>query len=707
MAEVDDLARIQQAHHASLLAIRDTSAGLVEDAWDAYADLDDRSAARFVDAAAQITTAAQQQTAALAAGYLEANDAVLGRASRIVPTLPPIRNGIPAHEVYQRSIVEARTIVGRGGNVDRALSAGRARAMSTARTDVILANRGAVSAGKAGRSHVVGYRRVLTGKSCALCATASTQRYKIADLQPIHASCDCDVAEIYGNADPGLVINQDLLADLKATARDGGRPDYWNGPYLVDERGRITVAKTEYLRGPDGKRLLTDAGTPQRIKVPGDPVRAVTRQHGELGEVLTDSRHAFTAADDVADLELPTPRTPSTPATVADDVAAEAVDELDDVAATAARTSSEVDDLARTPAKIAEEAADSAPKSRMKPTDPQSPAVQREAIRRNVSPQQVADERDAKRLRRAQEQRAAREQKKALTVDSPEVIEVAARNGVSPDDVIAALDRLPAVRKEIAESAARAQAEAFDTLYGYNNAWKIQRPPKAGARNLDGSPVNRAGWDFLERLDARERARLSRQWYSDDADTYAPDLLAKTIGDVNTRYADSVDDALEHWLALTRTYEATGALRRGKLPSSRAYSGAIDVDNLVDSRYSVRTILGADDLDAAGHIAANDLDDFAEDAFQFLGREATNPQHGPSPYRMSFQRWEEEVRELEYGLREYPDEMPANARARLAELVPRMIDEPGLTFEDLYSRIVTTARHAGEEVPDYARIPWE
>jgi hypothetical protein len=118
-------------------------------------------------------------------------------------------------------------------------------------------------------------------------------------------------------------------------------------------------------------------------------------------------------------------------------------------------------------------------------------------------------------------------------------------------------------------------------------------------------------------------------------------------------------------------------------------------------------MFGADDLDAAGHIAGFDADDLAEDALQYLGREATNPQHGPSPYRMSFQSWEEEVRELEYGFRNYPGEMPANARARYRELVPEFVDEPGLDFEDLYARIVTTARQAGEEVPDYARIPWQ
>jgi hypothetical protein len=697
VAEVDDLARIQQAHHASLLAIRETSAGLVEDAWDAYAGLDDVSARRFTEAAARISTAAQQQTAALAAGYLEANDAVLGRASSIVPTLPPIRNGVPTEAVYNRSIVEARRIVGNGGNVDQALAAGRARATSTARTDVILANRGAVSAAKAGRPWVVGYRRVLTGKSCALCATASTQRYNIADLQPIHASCDCDVAEIYGNADPGQVINRELLEDLKATAADGGRPDYWRGPYLVDERGRITVARTDYLRGPDGKRLLTEAGNPVRVKVPGDPVRATVRRHGELGEVLTDSRHAFTAADEIADLELPS--ITGRPTAVAD--------ELDDVAEAVARTSSTVDDLARTPANIAEEALDEAPKHRLKPTDPRSNSVQREALRRNVSPERVAAERDAAKLARAQEQRALRQERKAWTRDSPEVIEVAARNGVDPDDVIAALERIPAVRKEIAEAAARTQAEAFDTLYSYNDAWKIQRPPPRGATYADGNPIPRAGWDFLEQLDARERARLSRQWY-DDSPTYAPDLLQQTIASANPGVAGSVDEAVAHWLEITRRYEAAGALRRGKLPSERAYSGAIDPDNLVaDVRYSVRAVLGSDDLNAAGHIAGRDAEDLAQDAYQYLGRASTNPQHGPSPYRMSYQSWEEEVRTLEYGLREYPSEMPANAWARYRELVPEFIDEPGLEFEDLYTRIVTTARQAGEEVPDYARIPWQ
>lgn len=685
MAEVDDLARVQQAHHAALLGLRSTAGGLVEDAFDAYADLDDAGLAAFSTEAARISRAAQDRTAVLASGYLSANDAILGEGGPVSIPTPTIRNGVPAEDVYARSIVEARARVARGMPAEQALTAARSRAASTARTDVILSNRASVAAGAEGRPHVVGYRRVLTGKSCALCATASTQRYKRADLQPIHPSCDCDVAEIYGTADPGQVLNQQLLDDLQAAAKEDGRPDYWKGPYVVDESGAVRYAKTEYVKAPDGSRLLGPNGKPVRRTVPGDEVKPRVRKHGELGETLTDRRHDFADADVIGSVELPTP------------------------AARAARppaATGAVDDLARTPSRIATEAAEEAPTARIKPTDPTSNSVQREALRRNVSPEQVAAERDAKKIQAAIDRRAERAARKAISVETPEVIEAAARYGVSPDEVIATLARVPEVRKEIAEAATRAQADVFDRLYAYEIRG-LQRPPARGARDAFGTELRTGGWDFLETLDARERARLSRQWYT-DAPTDAPDQIFATMKQ-NGYGGASIDEAMAEWLRLNRTYEATGALRRGKIPSDRAYSGSIDIDSLLDlgpARYRVSEILDASDFDAAAAIARSEAGDLADDAFRYLGN-ATNPQHGPSPYRMSFQAWEEEVRELEYGLREYPSEMPRNARARLAELVPDMIDEPGTDFEELYARIVTTARQAGEEVPDYARIPWE
>ena len=44
---------------------------------------------------------------------------------------------------------------------------------------------------------------------------------------------------------------------------------------------------------------------------------------------------------------------------------------------------------------------------------------------------------------------------------------------------------------------------------------------------------------------------------------------------------------------------------------------------------------------------------------------------------------------------------------RLDELVPQYLDDPGTSYEELYTRIVSTARIAGEDVPSSAVIPWD
>lgn len=69
---------------------------------------------------------------------------------------------------------------------------------------------------------IVGWRRVLNGVSCEWCALVATQRYRSAQSANFgHASCDCGVAPITGDVDPGRVINSDLLQEMKAQ----GTPD--------------------------------------------------------------------------------------------------------------------------------------------------------------------------------------------------------------------------------------------------------------------------------------------------------------------------------------------------------------------------------------------------------------------------------------------------------------------------------------------------
>lgn len=648
MADPAELVRIQQAHHRRFLGVQDSTAELIGEQWDTFAGLDDVAAAQFEAAASVVIDTAKAQTSTLAVAYMNANDRLGGfPASGLVPVVPEIRNGVPTPEVYHRSIVEARARVANGATFDEAMASGRARAVSTARTDVSLANKGEMARGGELRPWVVGYRRVLTGRSCAFCATASTQRYKSADLLPLHPSCDCDVAEIFGTEDPGQVINRELLTDLKATNIEaGGRP------YVVEADGSIRYKRTEKLLGPDGEPLRTPSGEIRRQVTAGDKVKVEVVEHGELGPMLTDAKHATTTAPELAPSSTGSSSTP-------------------------------------------------ARRTRSTATDPD---VLAEARRRNVSPDRVIELREQKAERRFLEDRARRDAAKNLTADSEDVRRVADKYGVHPDEVLSARARVADVRKVAREAAAREQADVLAELDRLSDGSpRIKNPPRLGSKTNAGSSARRGEYDWLEQISDREKARLSRTWYGGGQ---APDQLAATMSNALGRDLD-VDEAMRLWMDLNRRAEAAGALRRGKLPSLDAYSGQIDADELLrsitDEGYELARVFG-DDLDAAGHIASVEQQLVQREALDYLG-DAVGAVEGPSPYRMSFQSWEEEVRDLEYALRE--NLASAADRRRYAELVPQYLDSPGLDFEDLYARIVSTARKAGEEVPDYARIPWE
>jgi hypothetical protein len=281
-----ELVRIQQAHHRRFLGVQEATANLVAQAWDTFGGLDNTAAAQFEAAATVILDTARAQTSTLATAYMQANDSAGGFppvAGR--PEVPPIRGGVPTSEVYHRAVIEARRLISVGAPYDQAFAAGRARATTAARTDVSLANKASMDVAGARRPHVVGYRRVLTGASCAFCATASTQRYRRANMLPLHPNCDCGIAVIMGRDDPGRVINRGLLEQVKA-ASAGDRRDYWEGPYLVDESGAVHLKKVETLRDADGKVLLTANGNPRRRIVLGDKVSPTVTVHPELGPML-------------------------------------------------------------------------------------------------------------------------------------------------------------------------------------------------------------------------------------------------------------------------------------------------------------------------------------------------------------------------------------------------------------------------------------
>lgn len=737
----DDLIR---EYGTSYDALRLSIGDALEQLWLEIGGPEAQRAAAFAEAAVELVNAATVETAELTAAYVDLSvGAVTGRPPGPSPLdladylVDQLRGGVSGTDVYRRPAVTARRVLAEGRGWDEAMQVAGSRVSAMGAADVGLAHRQAAVDAMGAHREVAGYRRVLTGVSCTLCMVASTQRYLTGALMPIHTRCDCRVAPIIGDVDPGRVINRELYRELKASgamsritkgrkatagtdaARRGqaqarrqaaldrreqlrlelaGEPDVGRQGRLelridtqndiisaadgeLDRLGSGPVRRTTRVDGPlapfddptgVGRMANGPTGNPwAQVAADGYPTawrRPSVVEHGEMGPVLTDARHAATVAKGdglVARDPVPTTDGPVVPV--------------------------------EAPAKPA-------PVGRYSEG---SPEVLRLAARKNLSPTTAAEQLNRKAAARASEQAAQRAAARSLTVDSPEVIAVAERFGVSADEVMIGRVRVREARRLIADEAARVQSSTFAQLDQVDAA-KMTRPPRV-----------RAGgeYDWLEKIDKAERARLARVWFT-NAPEYAPDLLAEAL-DARVGGDWSTDDAAEWWLERTRTIEAAGALRRGKLPSSRAYSGQIDPDLLLPefagSGYSVTKVLGPE-LEAAAHVAQVDRVMLAAEAEQYLGAAALDPQHGPPAWRMSWQTWEAEVRTLEHAAREgIPAEFdidgvtvvldPVTVQARLDELVPAWLDEPGTSFEELYARVLATARR-GQEVPDYARIPW-
>jgi len=628
---------IVRAYQTQYLELRSRAATSVSALWGTYGGFDDLNIVSFAPAAAEAVQAAQAATVNLIDGYFdalarEAGFPDLANAPRLDPTRhigASVRNGADPLDVYSRPAITGRSAMARGDSWEEAMGKAERRAVTTAETDVALANRSAAQEAMQNRG-VRFYRRTLTGRSCVFCATASTQRYKTGELMPLHPRCDCGVAPIFGDKDPGQVLNKDLLDEIKR----GNVPNYWNQKGFVEETDQGFIFEI------GGKRTI---------------LRTNTVTHGELGPTLVNARHSTTTARQITQGTGTKATAPPTPARRG---RVPTVDDLD---------------------------------------------VRREAARKQISPEQVIAQREAKRVARLEEQKLARDAVKEFTVDNPKVQAVAKEFGITPDELVAGRLQLEELRRQVREAAKETQSQAFGELYRLND-YKI-RGPRPGDRGRGGSGL----YDWLEGLDQREKARLSRQFFDKNA-TIAPDQLADIMRTVGYR-VESVDEAMEVWLDITRRYEAAGSLARGKLPSSRAYSGSGVADaNVLAGRvaqdgYDVYRILDPDIVRATAHVVAKQADEIVDEAFDFLGN-STRAQYGPRPYQMRYQSWRDELEDLESLFRNRVSDITVEELGRYAELVPGRLDAPGISYEELYARIIDTARSARERIVDNVDIPW-
>jgi hypothetical protein len=223
------------------------------------------------------------QAARVQAAYYQQMAQLAGQDFQAVPVPPRdltdtvLRNGADPVEVYRRPFVSTYTAISEGKSITEAVLAGAARAFSIASTDVQLAGRYAGLQQRGRNDNIVGYRRVLSGaENCALCAIASTQRYRKNNLKPIHPGCDCGEEPIYGDFDPGQVIDQDTL--------DAVREGVLNELGVFDAGARSA-----------GLNKVTASGQP----ISDWTEIIVTREHGEYGPTIAWRNQKFTGPSDL------------------------------------------------------------------------------------------------------------------------------------------------------------------------------------------------------------------------------------------------------------------------------------------------------------------------------------------------------------------------------------------------------------------------
>lgn len=212
--------------------------------------------------------AGQVRTANLTSAYIAALLAAKGLgptpAQRVDAGLVTGGRGIAPSDVYRRPAVEMYTALANGASFSQAKDQSIQRLTQLVGTDMQMAKvrQADRSFQAAGRK---GYRRVTHGKTCALCVIASTQRYWVGNLLPIHPGCDCGVADLEPNEAVSQVIDPDRLEATHAGVRE-----------LIGSSSRDARSAADY------RKLV------------------VVHEHGEYGSTLAWRDQKFTGPGDLA-----------------------------------------------------------------------------------------------------------------------------------------------------------------------------------------------------------------------------------------------------------------------------------------------------------------------------------------------------------------------------------------------------------------------
>lgn len=274
---------------------------------------------------------------------------------------------------------------------------------------------------------------------------------------------------------------------------------------------------------------------------------------------------------------------------------------------------------------------------------------------------------------------------------------IAEQHGVDVDVAEQAIKDLPGIRQRAKEDMANASDDAFAELESFELGTGLAPPSKkVWGRLAEGGEgwVRTAGaeWDWFYELSEREQARLRAVWFNGSTTPDEAEGMLSGIAEVTNQ-----DTAMQWWLQRTRTIDAAGPIKRGKMP---AHADQVDLNafmpSLSDEHVTPYDVFGRDPDEAAAIIAMarTELDaaDREEWALRALGDSVNGPE-GERPWEIGRDAWLDEVSTLEYRIENEADVTDAELD-RYDFLAPPELREGG-DLEDVHGRIMDAARDAG------------
>ena len=190
---------LTRRYHALTTRYADQASRVVSRAWVDLGSYDPADVGRLARHAGPVVDVISARAASATSAYI----------ATITETPVATASALVAPD-WDSAFIALRTSLSDGHDWFQAVESGRLRSEAVGSNAVVSTARRA--ADEVAGPRIIGWRRTLSGNSCTWCSTVAGGTYHSAESADFgHDHCHCGVAPIFGESDPGRVVNAEGL----------------------------------------------------------------------------------------------------------------------------------------------------------------------------------------------------------------------------------------------------------------------------------------------------------------------------------------------------------------------------------------------------------------------------------------------------------------------------------------------------------------